>query len=202
MTENNWSLTGTYFETCNCDVACPCVFLSPPTDGECTVLIGWHIDNGHFDDISLNDFNVALAVHSPGHMLQVKWNVAVYLDDNANEAQKDALLKIFSGQAGGHPSLLAAHIGNVLGVKSVVIDYQANGKKRSLRISDVAEAEIEAIEGQGGAEVTVTNHPLCIAPGHSAVAAKSKRLLFNDHELSWDISDKNGFYSPFSYEAT
>jgi len=202
MADNNWGLTGTYFETCNCDAACPCVFLSAPTDGECTVLIGWHIDNGYFDDINLNEFNVALAVHSLGHMLQVKWNVAVYLDNKANEAQKDALLKIFSGQAGGHPSLLAAHIGNVLGVKSVAIDYQAQDKRRSMRIGDVAEAEIEAIDGQGGAKVTVTNHPLCIAPGHSAVAARSKRLLFNDHEFNWDISDKNGFYSPFSYEAS
>ena len=202
MADNNWSLTGTYFETCNCNVACPCVFLSAPTDDECTVLIGWHIDNGLFGDISLDEFNVALAVHSPGHMLEVKWNAAVYLDEKANEAQKDALLKIFSGQAGGHPSLLAAHIGNVLGVRSVAIDYQAQGKKRSLRINDIAEAEIEAIEGQGGSEVTVTNHPLCVAPGHSAVTARSKRLLFNDHDLSWDISDKNGFYSPFSYEAS
>lgn len=202
MADDNWSLTGTYFETCNCDAACPCVFLSAPTDGECTVLIGWHIDSGHFDDIKLDEFNVALAVYSPGHMLQVKWNVAVYLDDKANEAQKDALLKIFSGQAGGHPSLLASHIGNVLGVRNVAIDYHAQGKRRSLRIGNVAEAEIEAIEGQGGAEVTVTNHPLCIAPGHAAVTARSKRLRFNDHELNWDISDKNGFYSPFSYEAS
>jgi hypothetical protein len=35
----SWKVRGTYFETCNCAVACPCVFLSAPTDGECTVLI-------------------------------------------------------------------------------------------------------------------------------------------------------------------
>ena len=200
MADQNWSLTGTYFETCNCDVACPCVFLSPPTDGECTVLIAWHIDNGNFDDVNLDGFNVALAVHSPGHMLEVKWNVAVYLDERADEAQKNALLQIFSGQAGGHPSLLANHIGNVVGVSSVGIDYQAQGKKRSLHINNVGEAEIEAMEGQGGAEVTITNHPLCIAPGNSAVASKSKRLVFNDHDFNWNISDKTGFYSAFSYQ--
>ena len=41
-----WELKGTYFETCNCDVACPCVFLSRPTKGECRVLVAWHIDQG------------------------------------------------------------------------------------------------------------------------------------------------------------
>ncbi|MEE8334606.1 MAG: DUF1326 domain-containing protein, partial [Alphaproteobacteria bacterium] len=45
-----WSLKGTYFESCNCDAACPCVFLSAPTDGDCTVLIGWHIDQGNDGD--------------------------------------------------------------------------------------------------------------------------------------------------------
>jgi hypothetical protein len=202
MAQTTWKLTGTYFETCNCDVACPCVFLSAPTEGECTVLIGWHIDNGHFDGENLDGFNVAFAVRSPGHMAKVKWDAAVYLDDKANEAQRDALLNIFSGQAGGHPAVLASHVGNILGVKSASIEYQVHGKRRSLNIDNFAAAEIEAIDGQGGAEVTVTNHPLCIAPSYPAVASKSKLLTFNDHGLSWNISEKNGFYSPFSYEAS
>src|SRR5580704_9606157 len=40
----SWKIAGSYFEACNCEVACPCVFTSPPTGGECTVLIAWHID--------------------------------------------------------------------------------------------------------------------------------------------------------------
>ncbi|MBN4056073.1 DUF1326 domain-containing protein, partial [bacterium AH-315-J23] len=46
----NWTLDGQYFEACNCDAACPCVFLSPPTTGECTVIIGWHIQKGIYGD--------------------------------------------------------------------------------------------------------------------------------------------------------
>jgi hypothetical protein len=195
-----WKLSGTYFEACNCDVACPCVFLSAPTSGECTALIGWHIDQGSFGDVVLDGLNVALAVHSPGHMLDVKWKVALYLDDKADQTQNQALTQIFAGQAGGHPARLGAHIGEVLGVKSVGIDYQVNGKRRSIQIADVAEAEIEAIEGQGATEVTVENHPLCIAPGYPAVTAKSKKLSYQDYGLQWQISEKNGFFSPFTYQ--
>jgi hypothetical protein len=195
-----WKLSGTYFEACNCDVACPCVFLSAPTSGECTALIGWHIDKGSFGDVVLDGLNVALAVHSPGHMLDVKWKVALYLDDKADQTQNQALTQIFAGQAGGHPARLGAHIGEVLGVKSVGIDYQVNGKRRSIQIADVAEAEIEAIEGQGATEVTVENHPLCIAPGYPAVTAKSKKLSYQDYGLQWQISEKNGFFSPFTYQ--
>lgn len=202
MANHDWELAGTYFEACNCTTACPCVFLSAPTEGECTALVAWHIDQGHFADVTLDGFNVALAVYSPGHLAEVKWNVALYLDERANDARKDALLNIFSGQAGGHPSVLASHIGNILGVAHVPIVYQADGRKRRLRVGGLAETEIEGIAGQSGAEVTIQNHPLCIAPGYPATAARSAHLRFDDHDLHWDISDRNGFYSPFSYAAT
>jgi hypothetical protein len=133
-------------------------------------------------------------------MLEVEWKAALYLDETADQAQNEALTQIFAGQAGGHPAKLGAHIGEVLGVKSVAIDYQANGKRRSIRIAGVAEAEIEAIEGQGGAEVTVENHPLCISPGYPAVTAKSKKLSYQDYGLQWEISEKTGFFSPFTYQ--
>ena len=37
VTATEWEISGTYFEACNCEIACPCVFLSAPTTGDCTV---------------------------------------------------------------------------------------------------------------------------------------------------------------------
>jgi hypothetical protein len=196
-----WSLKGTYFETCNCDVACPCVFLSPPTTGECTLFVGWHIEKGSYANIALDGLNVALAVHTPGHMATTKWQAAVYFDDRAAEGQKDALMQIFTGQVGGHPAVLISFVGQVLGAKSVPIEYWAEGKRRRLRIAGIAEAEIEALSGAGGADVTVSGHPLCVAPGFAATVAKSRKLSYRDHGLHWEISEKNGFFSPFAYQA-
>jgi hypothetical protein len=196
-----WQLTGTYLETCNCEAACPCVFLSPPTEGNCTVLIGWHIERGNFDQVALDGLNVALAVYSPGLMTQGQWKAALYFDDKATDAQTQALTQIFTGQAGGHPGMLVAHVTEVLGVSSAAIEYRAEGKQRSLRIATIAEAQIEAVAGQGGAEITISNHPLCIAPGYPAVQARSQRLSYHDHGLQWEVSGRNGFYSPFTYHA-
>jgi hypothetical protein len=195
-----WQLNGTYFEACNCAVACPCVMLSAPSEGECKVLIAWHVEQGKDGAVALDGLNVAMAVHAPGHMLETKWQAALYLDERASAAQKDALTRIFAGQAGGHPAVLASFVGEVLGVASVGIDYRAAGRKRSLAIANVVDAEIEAIEGQGGGEVTISGHPLCVAPGEPAVVAKSKRLEYTDHKQSWSISERNGFYSPFAYQ--
>lgn len=194
-----WTLSGTYFETCNCEVACPCVFLGPPTTGECTALIGWHIERGNFDGIPLDGLNVAIAVHSPGDMTKAKWKAAIYLDDRATQAQNDALEGIFSGRAGGHLKILSAHIGEMLGVRSVPIEYHADGNHRRLRIPDIAESEIEGIPGQNSNPVTIANHPFCVAPGFPAAVAKSKRLLFSDYGSKWNITEKNAFFSRFQY---
>ena len=195
-----WKINGTYFEACNCEAACPCVFLSDPTEDDCTALVAWHIDTGSFNEVLLDGLNVAMAVHSPGNMAVVPWHAAIYFDDSASESQKDALTKIFTGQVGGHPARLVTHVGDVLGIRSLPMTYHAEGKRQSLNIKGVAEAEIEAFGGQGGADITVENHPLAIAPGFKVVVSKSKQVTYQDYGLDWKFSGKNGFYSPFVYQ--
>ncbi|MGA7271895.1 MAG: DUF1326 domain-containing protein [Acidimicrobiia bacterium] len=194
-----WNVKGNYFESCNCEAACPCLFLSPPTEDDCTLLVGWHIDQGEFEGTNLDGLNVALAVYSPGHMAEVPWQVALYLDDRASERQSEALAAIFSGQAGGHPARLAGHIGEVLGAGPASIEFETEGKRASMKVAGIAEVAIAAAAGQGDAEITVTNHPLAIAPGFDGVVSRSERLTYDDHGMHWELTEKNGLYSPFEY---
>lgn len=196
-----WKLAGTYFETCNCEAACPCVFTSPPTQGDCTALVAWHITKGKFGEIALDGLNVALAVHAPGTMVQTKWKAAAYFDDNASQAQNEALHLIFSGKAGGHPAVLASFIGEIVGVKNVPMRYRADGKNSSLSIPGIAEAEIVALEGQGGQPIRIVNHPLCIAPGEPATVARSKSFRLTDSGFDWAVSGRTGFMSDFAYRS-
>lgn len=198
---DSFKIAGSYFETCNCELACPCIFLSPPTSGDCTVLLAWHIDKGRFGQIDLDGLNAVLAVYSPGHMLEGKWRVALYVDERANQGQQDALTQIFSGQAGGHLAGLAPLIGEVLGVKAAPIEYRSEGKRRSLRLGAVAEAEIEGLSGQDGGDVTVTSAPFAAVPGVPLVVAKSRQMRFNDYGLKWELSNKNGYFAPFAYQS-
>jgi hypothetical protein len=198
---SSWKVSGSYFETCNCEVACPCIFLSPPTNGECTALLAWHIDQGRFDDVNLEGLNAVLAVHSPGLMIEGKWKVALYVDDRGDQSQQNALTQIFSGQAGGHLAALGPLIGEVLGAKAAPIEYQSEGKRRSLRLGEIAAAEIEGLPGQEGGDITIAGPPLVAVPGVSLVVAKSKQTRFNDYGLSWEVSNKNGFFSPFTYQS-
>lgn len=200
MTEK-WQVKGTYFEACNCAIACPCNYMNAPTEGECKVVVAWHVEEGQYGGVDLSGLNVALFAHSPGHMMQAKWRVALYTDERANPQQAEGLTMIFSGQGGGHLSALGPFIGEVMGVKAVPIDYQAAGKRRSVRVGNVAQADIEAIEGQGGRLVEVTNIPFTVVPDEAMVVSKSSRLLYEDYGISLDINDRNGYYSPFAYQA-
>lgn len=139
--------------------------------------------------------------HSRGHMLQSKWKVALYLDARASAEQQQAMGEIFSGKAGGHLAALGPLIGEVLGVRPATIEYSENDRQRRLRIPNVAEIEIEALEGQGGALVTVSNHPFTAVPGYPAVVPTSKRMKYSDYGMSLDISGQNGFSSPFAYQS-
>ncbi len=197
---NNWHLEGSYFETCNCATACPCVWLNSPTEGDCKLLVAWHIENGHLDEEILDGLNVALACYSPADMNEGNWQAALYIDDKADDHQFAAITEIYSGQLGGHPSILMSFVGEVLGIKKVRIDFQELGDRRSLIIPEIAQVEIESIEGISGGLAKIENPPLCIAPSHPVTVARSKHYQYHDYDIDWQFTERNGYYSPFVYQ--
>ena len=196
-----WQVQGTYFEACNCAIVCPCNFLRAPTEGECKVVVAWHVEDGRYGAVDLSGMNVALFAYVPGHMMEAKWKVALYTDERASLEQAEALTRIFSGQEGGHLAALGPLIGEVLGVRAVPIEYHAEGTRRSVRVGNVAEADIEAVPGQAERPVEIHNAPFTLVPDIPMVLSKSSRCRYDDYGLSLDISDHNGYYSPFAYHA-
>ncbi len=200
-TAEPWKIEGDYFEGCNCESACRCVFLSAPDGGHCDATVAWHIEQGHHGTTKLDGLNVVGAFHTPGHMVTgPKWSVALYLDERSTPAQADALGKIFSGQAGGHFATLGGFIGEVKGVRSVPIQFEAKGRLRRVRVPNVLDMEIEAVQGMNpNQETRIANPSLAVVPGFDLVVSKSTKLTYHDHGYNWDNTGKNGFYSRFAY---
>ena len=198
---HNWKLEGDYFEGCNCDSICPCLFLSDPDQGFCNVTVAWHVEKGHYNDTQLDGLNAVGVFVAPGNMFTgPKWKAALYLDNVASQEQTDALSKIFSGQSGGFFAAAANFIGEMLGVKSAPITFGIEGKRRWLHIPEYLNLEIEAIKGgDQNKDSLVTNPAFTVAPGYDPVISRSTKHLYKDHGLEWDSSGKNGFYSKFSY---
>ena len=53
-----WHVSGDWFDVCNCTVPCPCTFAQAPTEGECEGILAWHIREGTYGDVRLDDLNV------------------------------------------------------------------------------------------------------------------------------------------------
>jgi hypothetical protein len=196
-----WQIAGDYFENCNCDVVCPCVF-SPgpiltarPVNGFCEVGFAFHVDQGRYGDTALDGLNAVVMARSPGIMAEGNWSVAVYLDERANNSQREALQNIFTGSAGGPLGGFAPLIVTVLGIKSVSISYEKQGKRRSVQIPNLMHMGVHAAPGlDPEREIFASNaHPF--APEGIAMAVGDPSSTWSDYAMRWDNSGKNGHYA-------
>lgn len=205
--QTSWKIQGEYFENCNCDIVCPCLFsplepmTSTPTEGACEVAFGFHVASGSFGEVSLDGLNVGLIARTPGRMADGNWQVALYLDDRADEAQSAALQAIFTGAAGGVMANLAPLIGEVLGVRPASISWHQDGRKRSITIDDVMSLAVHAAPSiNPDGEIWASNaHPF--APAGVAMAVGDEGSTYADHGMQWDNSGKNAHYAPISWSS-
>lgn len=203
-TQTRWQITGDYFENCNCDVVCPCLFspnpslTSMPTAGFCDVGFGFHIDSGNYGDVSLDGLNVVLNAHIPGPLAQGNWSVAMYLDERADERQRQALQDIFSGAAGGPVSQLSPLISTVQGIKTVPITYHKEGTHRSVEIPAIMQMSVHALPSlQPDTEIWAQNaHPFASSV---SLAVGDEKSTWSDYNMHWDNSGKNGHYAPINW---
>lgn len=200
-----WQISGDYFENCSCDVLCPCevsskpLMTGKPTYGVCDVALALHVDRGNFGSTSLDGLNAVIVAHTPGPMAEGNWSAALYLDERANDDQRQALQAILTGQVGGVMSQLAPLISTILGVRFVPISFMKDGMRRTLEIPNIAHVAVSALPGLiPDREMTITGaHPfnteaLVLAVGDEGSA-------YQDFGMSWNNSGRNGHYAPINW---
>jgi len=98
MASINWEIRAREFSNCNCSYGCPCQFNGLPTHGHCRAVVGLKIDKGYHGDTKLDGLKVAGIFKWPGAIHEGKGEAAIIIDDRADQKQRDALLRILSGQ--------------------------------------------------------------------------------------------------------
>lgn len=199
----SWHLAGEYLENCNCDVLCPCITssLQGPADEErCHVPLAVQVREGAFDGVPLNGLAFVLVIDSPQVMSEGGWRVAVYIDEQADDEQRQALGAILAGDHGGPPELLAGLTAEQLGVKFVPITFESNGRRRRVEVPGVMEFEVEGVtapESEAVMEITNVSHPM----GSNLAIATSVRGGYDDPDygLRFDNTGKNGHYREFAW---
>lgn len=123
-----WALKGDWFDVCSCVLPCGCTFAQAPTDDFCSGILAWNIKRGHYGDIKLNGFTViAITEVSGGNLWDPKadleGNHYLLIDDRADERQREALLTIWKGDAGGWPAQFAKVVGRLTGHEYAPIEF-------------------------------------------------------------------------------
>ncbi len=161
-----WKLEGTYFETCSCDVVCPCtasLALGADLD-RCRVTLVFHVQDGEVDGTDVSGLTVAAIADTPKVMTEGNWRLGVFIDAAASDDQAEKLGAVFGGQLGGPMEALGPLIGENLGVERAPIEVREDGLRHSVKIGDAVDFEIEdvvpfGVESGEPARVTGIFHP-------------------------------------------
>lgn len=93
-----WEIQGSELINCNCAFGCPCQFNALPTKGHCEATGAIAIDMGHYGDVRLDGLKLAVVMQWPGPIHEGKGKCQPIVDARASAEQREALLKIMSGQ--------------------------------------------------------------------------------------------------------
>jgi hypothetical protein len=143
----SWTLTGSYVETCSCDLICPCnaSFDHGATYDFCRVVLAFNIRDGQIESTDVGGLKLVAIADSPKVMTEGNWRLGVFVDERATDEQLDKLVQVFSGQLGGPMGALAPLVGEMLGVERAAIEVDDDGLRHRVRVGDVIDFEIEDI---------------------------------------------------------
>jgi len=205
MAQQKWAMRGQYMESCNCDYLCPCIYTNPQapvTYDHCTAELVFWIDAGNYGETRLDGLKFALVIRSGKIMADGNWIFAGVIDEQANEAQRQALTTIVSGDAGGPPGFIRENlVSDFRGVEFKPIEFNLNGLQRSTSIPDILSFEIEGVasRNRSGEPFYIDN---TAHPANCRLAlARAREMHMHGFGLDLDLVGKgnNGHFAPYSW---
>ena len=198
-----WKLSGTYFETCSCEVMCPCTasLALGATYDRCRVTLVFNVIDGDVDGTDVSGLTVAAVADTPKVMSEGNWRLGVFLDDSATDEQAEKLGAVFGGQLGGPMEALGPLIGENLGLERAPIEVQEDGLRHSIKVGDAIDVEIEdvvpfGVETGEPARLVGVFHPA----GDELTVARATRSSINAFGIEFE--GKSAFSrSNFSWAA-
>jgi hypothetical protein len=155
-----WVIKGRELANCNCDYGCNCQFGGLPAKGFCQAVFGMVIDEGRHGDTDLAGLKVGAVFHWPGPIHEGHGECVAFVDERADEAQRNALLTILTG-GDTDPfatifAVFASTIEKMHEPQFVPVEFEVDveGRKGRLRVAGKVEMDGEPIKNAvNGGEV-------------------------------------------------
>jgi hypothetical protein len=201
----DWRVRGSYFEGCNCEAICPCRSVGgrpggPSTFGECFGALSWHIHQGHADGADLSGLRTVLSIRYFDRVQpSTRWEVVLYVDEDASDEQRDALADIFLGRAGGTVArLYGPAIGEVCAVRPARITLEHTAARKRINVVGYLTVAAEGAASDPG-------DVRCGIPGfdHPGTELHGDALRSTDPVLRWEVKGRRhaAFTTDFDYSS-
>lgn len=151
MTTADWHIKGVEFVNCNCDFGCPCQFNSLPTHGNCEAVAGIRVDEGYFGDTRLDGLSFAMTLKWPGAIHEGDGEAQAFIDERADEAQREGLLAIISGETSEPGATFFNVFASTLTTLHdpvfcpIEVEVELDGRRASVTVADQIEGRAEPI---------------------------------------------------------
>jgi hypothetical protein len=200
-TKVKWAIEADYLQACNCDYGCPCEFEAPPTNGYCEGVGAWRITKGNYGDVRLDGLGFGFAARWPEAIHKGNGTAALFFDETANPTQREALMQIATGQAGGLPfEIIAATFSKVLEPQYVSFTFDIKGKNSRAKMGNAVTVDFEPVKNP------VTGAPEGVRVEHetgfifkSAEVVSAKTCQASVGELRFSYPNKSGFVAQVKY---
>lgn len=202
-----WSIAGHWFDVCKCNVPCPCTFAETPTYGDCEGVLAWHIEKGHYGDIGLDGLSIIGLGSFEGNIWdgKTKATMGMFIENRADNRQREAPQMIFSGQAGGFPTVFAKFIGEIRGIEFAPIKFEIADDLAywQAEIPGKIMAKAEALTGPmtpPGKRVQTLNAPGSeVGPGTVATWGRATADEVNALGFKWNWAGRSSKHIGFDW---
>jgi hypothetical protein len=192
----SWNLSGSYFESCSCDVVCPCTasLSLGATNDRCNAILVFNVKSGEVEGTDVSGLTVAAVADTPKVMSEGNWRLGVVIDADASDEQAEKLGGVFSGALGGPMEALGPLVGEDLGLQRLPIEVREDGLTHSVKIGEEIDLEIEdvvpfGVESGEPAKITGIFHPV----GSELTVSRATRSSVNAFGIQYE--GKAGFSS-------
>jgi hypothetical protein len=196
-----WFLEADFLQACNCDYGCPCEFSAPPTKGFCEGMGAWKIRTGRYGDLALDGLGLGFAARWPKAIHEGNGTACIFVDERANPQQRQALMEITSGKAGGLPfELIVATFSKILDPRFVPFQFHFDGRNSRVQVGKEITVAMVPIKNP------VTGDPESVRVEHATgfifkeaecVSAQEMKVAVGELNFSWP--GKAGFVTQVKY---
>jgi hypothetical protein len=194
-----WSIAGSYYESCNCPAVCPCRRINgvpggDSTYGLCQFLLSWHIKEGIANGVDLSGCQIVMAGFYRDSDPGKPWTVKLFIGQEASPEQCHQLARIYLGRTGGNIAF-TSNIATIVETETaaIVLVHEPGGEL--IRLGGLGASKVARRANYDG---TVS----CGIPGHDHPGTEYVAALsIHDGPFQWDYEERCGFATDFQHHS-